>query len=195
MKAIFALAAATFITAAVAQEAPKPQFRSSDSASKEAAPKEAESKDSTLKLEPAAKSEPLGLIPDTLVPVPKPKGTALTEPSGLEEGTMKEQKIDKTTAASDELNQRIKMRDLKTKVDRDPKVAGELERANVAKTDYEKREALRSYYTMLYDKIAKLDPSLQKRANDAKSRMTHRLDQTRVAPTEPIEPEERVSAR
>jgi len=87
------------------------------------------------------------------------------------------------------------MRELKTKVDRDPKIAGELDRANSAKTDYEKREAMRSYYTLLYDAIAKLDPSLKKRAEEAKLRMTKRLDQTRVAPTEPLASEERTSLR
>lgn len=185
MKALFALAAATLLTTAVAQEAPKPQLRGGP-----AAPKEPTSEPAAAPA--AAAKEPLGLIPETLEPAPKPKGGALLEPG---DATMPEQKIDKTTAAQDELNARIKMRDLKTKVDRDPKVIGELDRANAAKTDYEKREALRSYYTLLYDRIAKLDPSLKKRANEAKMRMSHRLDQTRIAPTEPIEPDERASAR
>lgn len=183
MKAIAALAAATLITTAVAQEAPKPQLRGGEAAPKEPA----------MQLAPATPpKEPLGLIPETLEPAPKPSGTALIEPGAMEKAV--EQKIDKTTAAQDELNARIKMRELKTKFERDPKIAGELDRANAAKTDYEKREALRSYYTMLYERIAKADSSLKKRADAARVRMTHRLDQTRIAPTEPIDPEERVPA-
>lgn len=187
MKVLFVLAAATFLSSAVAQDAPKPQFRSNDSAPKESAPQPAPA------AAPAAQKEPLGLIPETLEPAPKPKGSLLVEPMETVTDAV-EQKIDKTTAAQDELNARIKMRELKTKVDRDPKVVAELERANTAPTDYEKREAMRSYYTMLYDKIAKLDPSLKKRADEARVRMTHRLDQTRIAPTEPVESDERVRA-
>lgn len=183
MKAIFALAAAaTLITAVLAQEAPKPEFRGEQTAPKEPA----------LPSAPTAK-EPFSLIPETLEPAPKPGGSALIEPGATAATAV--QKIDKTTAAQDELRARIKMRELKTKVERDPKIAGELDRANAAKTDYEKREGLRSYYTMLYDRIAKIDSSLKKRAADAKMRMTHRLDQTRIAPTEPTEPDEPVIAR
>lgn len=186
MKALTALAAATLITATVAQEPPKLKLRESAPAPQEPA----------IKLEPTAPTkEPLGLIPETIEPAEKPKGSALVEPAAAMVESAVEQKIDKTTAAQDELNARIKMRDLKTKFERDPKIAGELERANTAKTDYEKREALRSYYTMLYDRIAKADGSLKKRADEAKSRLTHRLDQTRVAPTEPVEPDERVLGR
>lgn len=186
MKVLFALAAATLLSTAVAQDAPKPQFRSSDS------PKEPATQPAPAPA-PAAPKEPLGLIPETLEPAPKPKGTSLLEPGEVVAAAM-EQKIDKTTAAQDELNARIKIRELKTKVDRDPKVVAELERANTAPTDFEKREALRSYYTLLYEKIAKLDPTLKKRADEARMRMTHRLDQTRIAPTEPVEPDERVRA-
>jgi hypothetical protein len=192
MKALFALAVATFLSAAMAQEAPKPQPEAEKPQLRgdEPAPK-----DPAMKLEPAAApKEPLGLIPETLEPVPKPSGTALIEPGAAMEKVI-EQKIDKTTAAQDELNARIKMRELKTKFERDPKISAELERANTAKTDYEKREALRSYYTMLYDRIGKADSSLKKRATEAKQRLTHRLDQTRVAPTEPVELEELIRAR
>lgn len=186
MKVFTALAAATLLTAAVAQEPPKLKLRESAPTPQEPA----------LKLEPDAPAtrEPLGLIPETIEPAPKPAGSALIDPEAMVE-TMVEQKIDRTTAAQDELNARIKMRELKTKLDRDPKIASEFERANSAKTDYEKREALRSYYTMLYDRIGKADSSLKKRAQEAKERLTHRLDQTRIAPTEPVEPEERVFSR
>lgn len=193
MKAIFALAAATLITAASAQDAPKPQFRADKPVAKDAATEPAAEPAAAPKLDLAPnQKEPLSLIPETLEPAPKPKGSALTEPGEMTSGSStKEQKIDKTTAAQDELDARIKMRELKTKAERDPKLQAELDRANSAKTDYEKREGLRTYYTMLYDRVAKMDPSLKKRALEARVRMTHRLDQTRIAPTEPIEPDER----
>jgi hypothetical protein len=180
MKSIFALVAASFVSAAVAQDTPKPQFRGNQSGPKEPATQPA----------PAAapkEKEDIGLIPETLEPVAKPKGTALAEPE------VTEQKIDKTTAAQDEMNARVKMRELKTKFERDPKVQGELDRANSAKTDYEKREAMRSYYTLLYEKIAKADSSLKKHADAAKIKFTHRLDQTQIAPTEPLTSDDRNS--
>ncbi len=178
MKSIFALVAASLVSAAVAQDAPKPQFRGNQSGPKEP---------TTQPAPAAAPKDDIGLIPETLEPVAKPKGKALTE----SESAPTEQKIDKTTAAQDEMNARVKMRELKTRFERDPKVQGELDRANSAKTDYEKREAMRSYYTLLYDKIGKADSSLKKRADEAKFRFTRRMDQTQVAPTEPLTPGDR----
>ena len=54
------------------------------------------------------------------------------------------------------------MREAKTKAQRDPAVQAEWDRAIEARTDYEKREALKSYYKMLYGRIAKIDPTLKK---------------------------------
>ncbi|MEQ1861634.1 MAG: hypothetical protein ABMA13_17080 [Chthoniobacteraceae bacterium] len=176
MKSLAAFALTMLAAAAVAQDAAKPKFRESDTPAPAPAPA----------VKDAAPKDGIGLIPETLEPVQKPKGVELKEPEAP-------QTLDKTTAAADELNERIRFRELKTKAEREPKVAAEMDRANTAKSDFEKREALRSYYALLYGRIAKLDSSLKKRADDARVRLSRRLDQTRVAPTEPIEPGERIS--
>jgi hypothetical protein len=132
---------------------------------------------------PAA-NESLGLIPETFEPVKKPKGAALKEPG---------QKVDRTTAAENELGSRVRLRELTNRVRQEPKVVAEWDRAHTAKTDYEKREALKSYYKLLYDRIVILDPTLQKRVFEVRSKSLHRLAETRVDPTEPIDPAERGS--
>jgi hypothetical protein len=71
------------------------------------------------------------LIPEAPEPVKKPKGTALKEPGDKE-------KVDRTTAAENELASRVRLRELTTKVRQEPKIIAEWERAQTAKTDYEK---------------------------------------------------------
>lgn len=128
----------------------------------------------------------LGLIPEAPEPVKKPKGEALKEPT---------EKVDRTTAAENELGSRVRLRELTTRVRQEPKIVAEWERANAAKTDYEKREALKSYYKQLYDRIVKLDPSLEKRVMEIRAKSLHRLAETRVDPTEPIDPADRTNGR
>jgi len=134
--------------------------------------------------QPAAQ-DGLGLIPEAPEPAGKPKGHALTEPgrSGP--------RVDRTSAAQNELADRIRLRELITKVRREPKVAAEWDRAETAKTDLEKREALKSYYTLLYDRVAKLEPKLKTRTTEIQRQSIHRLAQSRIDPTDPIDPRER----
>lgn len=130
---------------------------------------------------PASKSgEGIGLIPETLEPVPKPKGgREVTEPDS-------DQKIDKTTAAQDELKAKIDLREAKTKAERDPKVQEQWELSKTAKTPLQRREALTAYYKLLYGKAAKLAPSVAKQANTERDQLIRRMAQTRIAPTEPL---------
>jgi len=132
-------------------------------------------------------TEPLSLIPETPEPVKKPKGEALKDPTDKAE----KEKVDRTTAAENELAGRVRLRELTTRVRQEPKIAGEWNRAQTAKTDYEKREALKNYYKLLYDRITKLDPSLQKRVAEVRAKSLHRLTETRIDPTEAIDPADR----
>jgi hypothetical protein len=77
---------------------------------------------------------------------------------------------------------------LTTKVRQEPKIVAEWDRAETAKTDYEQREALKSYYKLLYDRIVKIDPTLEKRVAAIRTKSIHRLTETRIDPTEPIDP-------
>jgi hypothetical protein len=182
MKHLPLLAASIFTAAlASAQDAPKPALRSEPQL-RPTAPA------------PAAgeRQDPIGLIPDLLEPAPKPEGGAIPQPGrDLSGSDGRGPRVDRTTAAQDEMAARIRFRELTNKVSLDPKIAGELEKANNAKTDLEKREGLKQYYTLLYGRVVKLDRSLEKRATALKARLIHRLAQTRIDPTEPIDPGER----
>jgi hypothetical protein len=63
-----------------------------------------------------------------------------------------------------------------------------------ARTDLEKRDALKSYYKLLYARIVKLDPSVTKVSVLREAAALRRLEQTRIDPTEPLDPQERTNA-
>jgi len=150
--------------------------------------------DSPLKLtlpgtpQTAPANENLGLIPETPEPVTKPKGTAIPEPRPSRKAS---DTPARTSASEDEMAARIRLRQLKSRVLREPKVQQLYEKAQSAPTDYEKRETLKEFYKVLYTRIEKLDGSLKKRANTLKNQSIHRLTQTKIDPTDPIDPSER----
>jgi hypothetical protein len=177
------LFAASIFTAALAQaqDAPKPALRSEPQL-RTTAPAPAS----------ADRQDPIGLIPDLVEPAGKPEGGAIPQPGrDLSGSDGRGPRVDKTTAAQDEMAARIRFRELTTKASLDPKIAAELDKANSARTDLEKREGLKQYYTVLYGRVVKLDRSLEKRATQLKARLIHRLSQTRIDPTEPIDPDDR----
>ena len=148
-------------TAAAQEPAPaKPQLRSTPP--------------SPLAPPPPSQDEPLPLIPDAPENTARPRGRALSEPGQ-----------DKTSAAEDELAARVRMREVKTLALKDAKVQAELDRARAAQTDLDKREAMKSYYTLLYAKMVKLDGSLQKRVALLRNTSIKRLTQHNIDPTDP----------
>jgi hypothetical protein len=86
---------------------------------------------------------------------------------------------------------RIRLRQLKTRVLREPKVQELYEKAHASPTDYEKRENMKEFYTLLYTRIEKLDGSLKKRTTALRNQSVNRLKQTKIDPTDPIDPSER----
>lgn len=159
---LFSLCFAAMICAS-AQDAPKPQLRSTPP--------------SPLAPPPPPESDALPLIPEDIELGDRPKGTALAEP-----------KKNKTSEAENELGARIRMRELKTRALRDPKVRAEWDRAQTARTDAEKRDALTGYYTQLYAKITEFDSSLKKRVDVLKQASIKRITQRNVAPSEVLDP-------
>jgi type IV secretory pathway VirB10-like protein len=158
-----ALFAVLLTSTLVAQEPAKPQLRTTPP--------------SPVAPPPAVPAEPLPLIPETLEqPAEKHPGSALIQP-----------KRDKTSDAEDELASRIRLRELRNKVLKDPKVQAEWERAHTVKTDAEKRAALTSYYTLLYTKMAKLDGSLQKRITVLQTLSIRRLTPRNIDPSNLLE--------
>jgi hypothetical protein len=70
-------------------------------------------------------------------------------------------------------------------------VQAEWDSAAKAKTDYDKREALKRYYKLLYGRILKIDSSVKKTSDLRQQAALRRLEQTRIDPTEPLDPQER----
>ena len=119
----------------------------------------------------------LSLIPE--IPLPPEKSRPRTVESPIK-------KRDSATAdAEDLVRQRIRMREAKTKAQRDPAVQAEWDRAAAVRTDYEKREALKSYYKLLYTRVAKVDPTLKAAADRQLQDSLGQLGQSKIAPTQP----------
>lgn len=136
------------------------------------------------------------LIPGNLPQNPKPQGSAIPQPSSMPRSTTRgvtsmPSPPNKTQVAEDEVKQRIQYRLAKNKAMRDPAVQAALAAAESAKTDLEKREAMKRYYNLLNARIRKIDGSLGKLAEERQGLATRRLEQTRIDPTEPLDPDER----
>ncbi len=150
---------------------------------------------STLAQEAASKPS-LELAP-TSTPALEPEVTLIPEPVKKEEKkpepVEKPEKAEKskTAESSEELIARIHYREAYTRAQREPKVMAEWERAAKAKTDLQKREALKTYYTLLHARIVKVDPSVKKTSDLRRAASLRRLEQTRIDPTEPLDPQER----
>ena len=139
-----------------------------------------------LELIPAQPGGTAPAAPSPLPLIPEPPPTEKTKP-----GAGRKPKKSATEAASDELQKRIRFREVKTRAFNDPAVRAEWDRAQVARTDYEKREALKSYYKLLFGRMRRIDGSLKNQVAASEERMLRRLRQTRIDPTEPIDPQER----
>jgi len=101
----------------------------------------------------------------------------------------KKKKKKEVTAPADakELDLRIRYREAKTKAQNKPDVQSAWAESREAETDYDRREALKRYYTALYGYIVKSDSTLAKFVEERKGYQIKRLTQTRVDPTDPIQ--------
>jgi type IV secretory pathway VirB10-like protein len=131
---------------------------------------------------PTPAPEAMPLIPEI------PQAPDKPVESGAE---VKKEKKDKTQAAADDLLEKIRFRQARTKALKDPKIQAEWDLAQNAKTDFEKREALENFYKRFYGKVLAIDPSLKKLVTTSQNRAVARLKQTRIDPTVAIDPDER----
>jgi len=166
----------------------------------EKAPAKTAAGDKSLQLAPAP--VPSGadlLIPDTLPQNPPPRRSGSPQPSAMPpapassaRGTApKPPKVNKTQVAEDEVKQRLEYRLAKNKAVRDPAVVAAWAEAERARTDFDRREWLKRYYSLLNTRIRKIDGSLSKVAVERETDAARRLQQTRIDPTEPLDPTER----
>ena len=89
----------------------------------------------------------------------------------------------KPPTTSADLDLRIRYRDARTRSATDPTVQAAWEDSRAAKTDFDKREAMKRYYNTLYKKMLALDKSIAPLVTERQRAALHRLDQTRIEPT------------
>ncbi len=82
----------------------------------------------------------------------------------------------------------IRYREVRVKVEKDPKVQNLLEQADAAKTEEDRRAAFRTYYRLLFSKITAADKSLADRCKIMEDAYLRRLAQERLEPTIPLNP-------
>ncbi len=97
------------------------------------------------------------------------------------------QKLARSTTAKtvDLMKQQIRMRQLKTILSRNPVIVEAQERAATARTDPEKRVALRNYYTLLFARMEKMEGSLAAPIAERRKRVFNLLDQKRLGVADP----------
>lgn len=161
MKTTFTLLCAALLALpALAQEVPPPLPESSD--------------------EPILPSEPT-LIPDEPAPAPQ---TYIpdTEPSSIDEplDPRPEPKFSKTQASIEEMKIRVKLREARTKADRDPAVQEAKARSKSANTFLAKRAALGVYYDRLFMRMKNIDGSIRERIDMAHAQYRRSLLQPRI---------------
>lgn len=137
---------------------------------------------------PSAEPTPVPLFPSDTPPAPVDRphssggGSSHPEDARYLHGVPQAPKKKSTADSQQEIADRIKFREAKTKALRDPQIQAEQEKVDAAKTDQEKRAALKRYYTLFYAKILKIDGSLKKLVADRQKDSLKLLDQSRVRP-------------
>jgi hypothetical protein len=138
-----------------------------------------------VQLAPEATPAPATLFPNETPPpiVDKPahnnggdsdRGTAQNPPA----------KRNTTEENKENVSNNIAYRKAKTKALRDEKVQQALADVAAAKTDQDKRAALKRYYTLLADRILKIDGSIKKLVASRLKDSLKELDQSKVRPEE-----------
>ena len=115
----------------------------------------------------SAFTDPNGVIPDSAAAAVPPL------PSG---------------PSAEELQRKIKIRfkEVRTQVEKDPAVSALLEEAKKARTFEDERAAYREYYRLLFRKMKKVDKELTARCDAMEKAYIARLAQTRLEPTIPL---------
>jgi hypothetical protein len=113
--------------------------------------------------------------PNSLIPPPaEPEQPSPINASGNEEKQRQEQKTRYYTA--------------KTQADKEEALASLQAKAEKARSDEEKRQALRAYYDLLAKRMKKIDPSISGWVDTMHAAYLRRLEQVRVEPTVPLNP-------
>lgn len=132
-------------------------------------------------------NEPTPLIPQQgFGPAPKeaPSPEVPAAPAGVPQVTPTPAPAKGTAEA---LRRAVRMRQLKTQVEQEPEVVHWLEVANCARTAEGRRVAMRNHYTLIAQKVEKLDPSLKNGMEAWLYPLLFSEEQHRVRPSKLIE--------
>lgn len=127
------------------------------------------------RLKPAPQSEPSLVPPGIVRPADRPKSRSTLKPP----------------ATSAELEARIRYRQAHSRAANEPAIQALWEESRVARTDYNKRDALRRYYTLLFDRMLRFDKTVKPLVEERRRISLRKLDQTRIEPTDPLDEEHR----
>jgi hypothetical protein len=171
---LLTLAATVFLTAfASAQEVTAPTTRG-----------ELNPPGDALNATPAR--DPSGAIPtvpgaasDT--PLMPDQTPSLVKPEPVKPATT--EKTSKTELFEQDLMERIRYREARTKALADKDVLAAWERSLVARTDVRRRAELQAYYKLLFARILKIDNTIAKTVVLKAAEAEHRLTQVHIAPT------------
>src|SRR5947208_16253391 len=120
--------------------------------------------------------------PEAVAPLPEPNGPELPEISQLDQTFSKPKSLGKE---ADELRVHVEWRQLKNRTVNDPAVQAAKAYAQAARTDLEKRNRLRNYYNIYYERMSALatTPELKLTLQGLKIAHEGVLDQPRVRPS------------
>jgi hypothetical protein len=121
-------------------------------------------------------SDPGALIPEPLPMLEKPLEQVPDDPQRMIDNAREQLKKPKVSAAADELRERIHFRQAKTRALKDEKVQEKWNEVQSAKTDAVKMESLKQFYTLLFDRMLKVDASLKTRIEKVKSEIDYRIE-------------------
>ncbi len=130
--------------------------------------------------EKAAKATP-SLMPDGIEPAGK---SDKTKPGALPKG----HSTYRPPTTSADLDLRIRYRQAQSRVLDDPALKALWQQSREARTDYAKRDALRTYYQLMFQKMVATDKGLAPLVQDRQRFTMNRLDQNRIEPTDPADP-------
>ena len=116
----------------------------------------------------------------TSTPVPPPPQAVPEPASAIPAPAM-------SKGSAEQLRQAIRIRELKTQVLEDPEVQAQQEGARCAQTNAGRCVWMRNYYTLLYTKMEKIDPSLNEELESQLHGLLLRYEQHQVRPSVLIE--------
>ena len=172
MKTFIALLCATVMVSSLSAEEQKPAAPAATPAPAPAAP-------AASILDPLS-TQPLPLIPEPPVTVPKPSGQFAPEPGNPQTSfsdAKAQLKKSKEAADADDLKARIRFREVRTLALHDRKVQEQWDLAESAETGRLKQTALKQYYSLLFARMLALDSSLKPRIEKAQKETMARLGQ------------------